>query len=256
MNRTNGQLIFKHTVPAGIYLDNLVLDWTTDTLYAVAFDPQARDARIVSYNGGNGQYAEVLDISQDIAGGFIYSGSVTICPSTQTLYIGLDIDVADGSFGDQILAYQLQAGGTAKLISRTPLLLPIPSGLHAFCNATNLLGIAGDFIQSNSDARETLVLGDLVSPGREGLFIPLGSGDLPAFSARGEISLFLNGLIAEYAGTFLVPIFPPFNPGPGPAPALPGGFLWSWTYQGGRPVPGNLAPIGYYLAGASAVPGR
>lgn len=39
VNRTSGALMFKHTVPTGIYLDNLVLDYNADVVYSVAFDP-------------------------------------------------------------------------------------------------------------------------------------------------------------------------------------------------------------------------
>jgi hypothetical protein len=235
--------------------DNLVLDWTTDALYSVAFNPGDRSARIVTYDGATGAVTILLDITNDVAGGFVFGGSVTICPSTSTLFVGVTMEVADGSFGDFLLAYSI-ATATPTLTSRTGLFFPIPSGLHAFCNATNLLAVAGDYIQEDSDARETLVLGDIQAPGREGFFFPLARGVLPTFSARGEIPLFLNNMVSEHEGTFLIPIFPPFNPGPGPAPQLPGGLLWSWTYAGGRPAPGTLSPIGYYLAGASGVPGR
>lgn len=61
-----------------------------------------------------------------------------------------------------------------------------------------------------------------------GLFFPFAKGDLPTFNARGQVSLFLNGMFSEHAGTFLIPVFPAFKPGPGPAPALPGGLLFSW----------------------------
>ena len=60
-------------------------------------------------------------------------------------------------------------------------------------------------------------------------------------------------LCLQHAGTFIIPIFPPFTRGPGPAPALPGGFVWTWDYTP-FPTPGRLSPIGYYLAGASGVP--
>lgn len=248
VNRTTGTQIFKHEVPAGIYLDNLVLDWASDNLYSIAFDPQTRSANIVTYNGLTGTVTILLDISADIGNGFVYAGSVSICPTTNTLFVGVDSNVGL----DYILYYDI-SGATPKLVNNVPLVFPITSGLRAYCNATNLVGIFGDFIMGNSDARETLIVADTISPGREGLLFPLSTADLPSFSARGEIELFLNGMLSEFGGTFLAPVFPPFNPGPGPAPALPGGLLFSWNY--GTPQ-GILSPIGYYLAGASGVPGR
>lgn len=61
--------------------------------------------------------------------------------------------------------------------------------------------------------------------------------------------------MSEFNGIFLAPVFPPFNRGPGPAPVLPGGLLFTGVYTP-RGVIGRLDPIGYYLAGASGVPGR
>lgn len=134
--------MFKHEVPAGIYLDNLVLDYATDALYSVAFDPQARTAHIVSYDGATGVPTILLDISRDVGAGFVFSGSVTICPGTKSLFVGLDVLVADGSFADVVLEYDY-SGAVPKLNRVTPLLFPIPSAIHAFCNATSLIAMAG-----------------------------------------------------------------------------------------------------------------
>jgi len=248
VNRTTGATIFKHEVPAGIYLDNLAYDWGTDSLYSIAFDPQTRSANLVTYNGLTGAVTILLDISADIANGFVYSGSVSVCPTTKTLYVGVDANVGQ----DFILSYDISAATPVK-VTTTPLAFPITSGLRAFCNATALQGVVGDFIMGNSDARETLVVADTVSPGREGLLFPLGTADLPSFAARGEIELFLNGMLSEFNGQFIIPLFPPFQAGPGPAPQLPGSLVFSWQY-GTRE--GTLSPIGYYLVGASACPGR
>lgn len=251
LNRTTGQLIFKHEVPAGIYLDNLVLDWNTDTLYSIAFNPQDGSARIVTYNGATGEVTILNDITQDLEGGVVYGSSVSVCPTTGTLFIGVD----ENAGLDQVLAYNI-AANPPTLTSKTPLLFGVPGGLHAFCNATAFEAMAGTYIQSDDIFRETVQLVDLQKPGQIGLPFPLGNADLPTFSARGETPLFLSGMMSEFQGTFIVPIFPPFQRGPGPAPALPGGLVFTWQYSPNPSTPGRLSPIGYFLAGAAGVPGR
>jgi len=61
--------------------------------------------------------------------------------------------------------------------------------------------------------------------------------------------------ISEFQGTFLIPVYPPFNRGPGPAPPVPIGFLWTVQPFAGYPAPQQLNLINYFLAGAAGVPG-
>lgn len=260
VNRTSGALLYKHTVPNGIYLDNLALDWVTETLYSVAYAPAGQGqppvARIVSYSGINGGVQILADISRDVDFGFVFPGSVSVCPTTKTMFVGVQSLVADGSFADYFLTYDYSVA-PPKLINVNRLGYPIPSATRAVCNQTALLGYLGNYIQSNDAAREVMVLGDLIQPGREGIFIPIAKADLPTFTARGNVPLYLNGMISEFGGLVLIPIFPPFQRGPGPLPNLAGGLLWTWQFpQPGRAPRFALTPLGYYLAGASGVPGR
>jgi len=249
VNRTSGQLVFKHVVPAGIYLDNLVLDWETNELYGVVFDPARRDARIVQWSGVTGGFAEILDITAAIEGGFVFGGAVSYCPSVKHMYISVDA----AGFGRDFILHVDLSKKPAVVYLTARVLFPIPSASIAFCNATGFRAIVSDWIQSDSEARETLVIGD-IQHGEEGVFLPLATGDLPTFSQRGETALFLNGMLSEFNGDFLAPIFPPFNRGPGPVPNFEGGFLWSWTY--GTGVNPAIAPLNYYLAGAAGVPNQ
>jgi len=132
----------------------------------------------------------------------------------------------------------------------------VPTALKAFCNATSLKALLGDTIQADSEERETLLIGDIVTQGHEGLFVPVAQGDLPTFEQRNFVPLFLNGMMSEYAGTVLIPVFPPFQRGPGVAPQLPGGQLWvAQPFQPG-PTQSQVFPINYYLAGAAGVPNQ
>ena len=46
IDRDTGATLFKHTLPPGVYLDNVVLDWVADELYSVANDPFNRRTSI------------------------------------------------------------------------------------------------------------------------------------------------------------------------------------------------------------------
>lgn len=245
VDRTAGKVVFKHELPQGIYIDNLLHNWQTDELYSVAFDPQRRTASIVQYDGQTGNFTYVLDISNDVGAGFVFGGAASICAPTNHLYVGVDNQQPGGL--DYVLIYDLNG---KKLLANVPLLYPIPSGMTAFCNATNLVALVANTIQTDTMDRETLLLGDFQAPGREGILIPFARGDLPTFSQRGEIPLFLNGMLSEFGGLFLAPVYPPFNPGPGPAPAVPGGLLWAHEFNG----PSFISPLNYFLAGAAGVP--
>lgn len=101
INVTDGSTIWKHTLPAGLYIDNLVFDYLTERLFSIAFNPNAPggvDARIVEYDAATGNLTEALDISRELAGGFVYGGAVSICPSSKTIYVG--VDAPGGDFDD------------------------------------------------------------------------------------------------------------------------------------------------------------
>lgn len=76
-------------------------------------------------------------------------------------------------------------------------------------------------------------------------------GDLPTFSQRGEIPVFLNGMFALHNNVVLVPAYAPFQRG---QPFVYGA-LWTVDFNGQRPQQ-TLSPLNYYLAGASGVPVR
>ena len=96
------------------------------------------------------------------------------------------------------------------------------------------------------------MIGDINFAGREGLFVPVVRGELPTFTARGDIPIFIGNLNAEFGGTVLIPFYPYFRRGPGPAPPLD--FSLLWTVEPGSRRPGTLTPLRYYLAGAAGVP--
>lgn len=62
-------MVFKHSLPAGIYSDNLVHDWNRGNLYYFAFDPRTRAAAIVKISATTGALSYVFDVSKDIRGG-------------------------------------------------------------------------------------------------------------------------------------------------------------------------------------------
>ncbi len=205
-------------------------------------------ARVVEYDAATGNLTEVADISRELAGGFVYGGAFSICPSAKTMFVG--VDAADGEFNDYII--ELSYAGPIVPVGAKPLLYPIPSSLRAVCNGAQLTGIYGVTIQSDSQDRETAMIGDFNLAGREGLFIPLVKGDLPTYTARGEVPIFLNGLYAYHEGTILAPVFPPYQRGQ----PIPFGALWTVVLgdaPGARPTE-TITPIPYYLAGAAGVP--
>jgi len=254
VNLTSGQTIWKHTLPAGLYIDNLAFDYTEERLFSIAFDPNAAGgpaARIVEYDATTGNLTERVDISREIRGGFVFGGAFSICPSAKTMYVG--VDARDGEFDDFVLTFDYTLGPIVPTGGK-PLLFPIPSSLRAVCTGAALDGIFGATIQADSDARETALIGDINTQGREGLFFPRIKGDLPTYTARGEVPAFLSGLYAFHAGTILVPVYAPYQRGQ----PIPFGALWTVTLGPGGPGPARdtqvLTPINYYLAGAAGVP--
>ena len=82
--------------------------------------------------------------------------------------------------------------------------------------------------------------------------MPVVRANLPTLSQRGETPLYLGNLNAAFGGTILIPVFPDFPRGPGPAPPLDISLLW--TVDPGSRTPGQITPLNYYLAGAAGVP--
>ena len=78
-------------------------------------------------------------------------------------------------------------------------------------------------------------------------------GPLPTFTQRGDIPLFLTGMMAEFNGLFIVPVYPPFRPTPGPIPQFSGN-VWTVQFDPRQPAVQQLSKINYFLAGASGVP--
>jgi hypothetical protein len=256
VNRITGATLFKHELPAGIYIDNMNFDYLTDTLYSVAFDANTRQARIVGWEGTDGNVTGIWDITADLRGAFVFGGAVTYCSTTKTMFIGLDNgNFADGIFQDRVAVFSL-AGVPAtrpQLVDDFPLLFPVPSSFRAFCNATAVEALIGVTVQADSEAREKVLVGNVVAAGRDGLFVPLSRADLPTFGQRGERALFLNGMASEFGGQMLIPTYTPFQIGPGTPPVQ--GFLWT-VQPFVAPAPGTsiITPLGYYLAGAAGVP--
>ena len=81
---------------------------------------------------------------------------------------------------------------------------------------------------------------------------PIVKGDLPTYSQRGDVAVFLSGLFAEFARTVLVPFYAPFNR----QEPIPYGGLWTITFPPAGPPQQVLNPLPYYLAGASGTPVR
>lgn len=250
-DRATGKTAFRHELPAGIFIDNLALDWVTDTLYAVSFDPARRAAVIASWDGKDGNFTFVLDITADLNGGIPFGGTVTVSSQLGLLFVGVDMPPGTP---DVVLTYSL---ATKKLVERHASVFPIPAGLRATAdprNASNTV-LLGSTIAAEAMGREVALLVALnENIDRFGQWFPFSEGYLPTFSQRGEIPLFLNGMMSEFQGQFLIPIFPPFQPGPGPAPQLTGGLLWTVNFQPGQPSVQQLSPLNYFLAGASGVP--
>jgi len=249
VNRLSGSVSWKHTMPAGIYSDNLVHDYVRGALYYFAFntDVNPPTAAIVKLDANTGALLYVFDVARDIRG-FVWGGDVTMCAQDGHLFVGVDTEgQAAGQFEDYVLEYDI-TGAQPRLNGGKPLLFPVPSSLHAVCGQS----IFGATIQADAFDREKVLIGDIDFQGREGLFLPVARGELPTFTQRGEIPLFLNNLNADFQGTVLIPLLPFFSRGPGPAPPID--FSLLWTVEPGTRNPGTLSPLRYYLAGAAGVP--
>ena len=181
VNITSGQVIFRHELPANIYIDNLSFDYINERLFSVAFrvTPQGVNGAIAEWNATNAAVVSITDISADLRGGFVYGGAVSICPTTQTIFVGVD---AATELDDFVLGYSYSAAGAPKLFGGRALHTPIPSSIRAVCNATDLIGLYAVTVQADSEDRETAMIGDLAFPADralEGYFVPLVKGDLP-----------------------------------------------------------------------------
>ena len=251
INTTNGAVIFRHEIPAGLYIDNLAYDYIEERLFSIAFNPNgpggAVTARIVEWDANTGNVTEIADITNDLRGGFVFGGAFSICPTTKTMYVG--VDARDGEFNDFILDYSY-AGPRPAIVGGRQLYFPIPSSLRAVCGAAGLQGIYGPTVQADSADRETAMLGDIVNAGREGLYVPIVKGDLPSFSARGEVPAFLNGLYTFHNGVAIAPFYAPYQRGQ----PIPFGAIWTVTFNAQGLPAEQLTPIAYYLAGAAGVP--
>lgn len=250
VNRATGATVFIHRSPAGIYYDNLVLDYETDTLYAIAVDFQARTTRVVGWDGATGNITGITDLTGPTRGAFALAGAVSYCTSLKRMFVGLDAQ--DGQFSDRVMVVDLAGGAAgARVDIEFPLVFPVPTGVRAFCNATAVVAIIGNTIQSDSEDRETALVGDIIAAGREGLFVPIAKGDLPTFSQRGQTALFMTGGGSEFGGQYVLPVYPPFNGQPNIQ-----GYIWNVQpfAPGNGPKPEQLTPINYYLAGAAGVP--
>jgi hypothetical protein len=250
INTTTGAVIFRHELPAGLYIDNLAYDYIQERLFSISFNPAAPggvDARIVEWDANTGNVTEIADISRDLRGGFVFGGAFSICPTTKMIYVG--VDAADGEFNDFILDYSY-AGPRPVIVGGRQLEFPIPSSLRAVCGANALEGMYGPTVQADSADRETAMIGDIINAGREGLYVPLVKGDLPSFSQRGFVPAYLNGLYTFHEGTAIAPFYAPYVRGQ----PIPFGAIWTVTFAQGGPPQEQLTPIAYYLAGAAGVP--
>jgi len=250
VDRVKGTIVFRHELPANLYIDNLAYDYIQERLFSIAFRPNGpagAEANWVEYDSGTGNVTAIQDITPQLRGGFVFGGAVSICPTDRTIFVG--VDARDGEFNDFLIEYEYTRGIFPR--GEKPLLYPITSAVRAFCSNTSLEAIFGVTIQSDSEDRETALIGDFNLGLREGLFVPVTKGDLPTFSQRGDVPLFLNGLFAEFARFVLVPVYAPFNR----QQPIPYGALWTVDFTGGRPVQA-LNPLDYFLAGASGTPAR
>jgi len=253
VNTATGQTLYRHELPAGIYIDNLAYDYVTETLYSIAFRPDGAPggyaANLVSYNGHTGNVTILADLSRDFRNGRLYPGGFSICPTDKTMFIGIDAD--DGEFSDFIAEYEYSSPNGPRFVGAKPLLFPIPSTIHAVCSNRSLEGIYAVTIQSDSQDRETALVGDVNVFGREGLFFPRVKGDLPVLPNNQP--LYLTGMMTDFLGVALIPVYAPFQRGE----PIPFGGLWTIDFRapGGRPTQ-TLSPMDYYLAGAAGVPTR
>lgn len=249
VDRVTGVIAFRHELPEGLYIDNLMYDYISERLFSIAFrptGPNGAEAAFVEYDATTGNVTQVQQITPLLRGGFVFGGAVSICPTDRTIFVG--VDAKDGEFNDFLIEFEYTRGILPR--GEKPLLYPITSSVRAFCSNRTLEAIFGVTIQSDSADRETAMIGDFNLGLREGLFVPVAKGDLPTYSQRGEVPLFLNGLFAEFNRMVLAPVFAPY----GGRGAIPYGALWTVDFTGGgRPVE-TLNPIDYYLAGASGTP--
>jgi hypothetical protein len=200
VNTATGQTLYRHELPAGIYIDNLAYDYVTETLYSIAFRPDGAPggyaANLVSYDGHTGNVTIVADLSRDFRNGRLYPGGFSICPTDKTMFIGIDAD--DGEFSDFIAEYEYFSPNGPRFVGAKPLLFPIPSTIHAVCSNRSLEGIYAVTIQSDSQDRETALVGDVNVFGREGLFVPNVKGDLPVLPNNQP--LYLTGMMTDFLG--------------------------------------------------------
>lgn len=255
VDRISGATVWKHTLPEGIYSDNLQYNYVQEALYYFAFNPEAAPITsfIVRLDGGSGNITYITDVSREIRG-FVWGGDVTLCSTTGQFFVGVDVEATEngGGFNDYVVEFDI-SGAAVAVVGGKPLNFPVPSGMHAFCNATGLVALLGDTIQSDSFDRETALIGELFNGTDAVIFFPFISGRLPTFSQRGQIPLFLDAQFSEFGGEAIIPMFPPFAIGPGPAPQFEGGLVW--TVDLTRRAAPQLNPINYYLVGAAGVPG-
>lgn len=252
VDRTTGQIVFRHELPADIYIDNLQFDYIQERLFSIGFRPNGPngvEAAFVEYDATTGNVTEIQDITRDLRGGFVYGGAVSICPTDRTIFVG--VDARDGAFNDYIIEYAYGARGIVPRGEKA-LLYPITSGVRAFCSNASLEAIFGVTVQADSQDRETALLGDFNLGGREGLLVPVVKGDLPTYTQRGEVPVFLTGLFAEFARTVLVPAYAPFQP----QTPIPYGALWTIDFGAAGPPQQVLSPLNYFLAGASGTPAK
>jgi hypothetical protein len=150
----------------------------------------------VSYDGITGNVTIVADLSRDFRNGRLYPGGFSICPTDKTMFIGIDAD--DGEFSDFIAEYEYFSPNGPRFVGAKPLLFPIPSTIHAVCSNRSLEGIYAVTIQSDSQDRETALVGDVNVFGREGLFVPNVKGDLPVLPNNQP--LYLTGMMTDFLG--------------------------------------------------------
>lgn len=82
VNRETGLQVFRHELPAGIYIDNLQFDYLQDRLFSVAFTPPNGPtpgrALLVEYEGTSGNVTILADVSPALRGGFVFAGAFSI----------------------------------------------------------------------------------------------------------------------------------------------------------------------------------
>ena len=149
VNRVSGATVWKHSLPAGLYSDNLVFDYVRGSLFYVAFDPRTRAANLVKINAATGALDYVFDISRDIRAGFIWGGDVTFCATDGHLILGIDNGfINDGTFADYLLRYDI-TGAQPVLMDGKQLVFPMTASLHAICNVS----LFGTTVQADGQDR-------------------------------------------------------------------------------------------------------